>query len=67
MYGATQNVLNMSCKQTFTTVFNPVSRLAFQSFYLSFRLTILSQMIDTVDSYQFIGHTDQMIGGTTDE
>ena len=49
------------------TAFNPVSRCAFRSFYLSFRLTILTQMTDTVDSCQFIGNTDQMIGGTTEE
>ena len=55
------NVLNMSCKQIFITAF------AFRSFYLSFGLTILSQLTDKCDSYQFIEHTDQMTGGTTEE
>jgi hypothetical protein len=44
MHSVTQNVLNMSCKQTFSTALNPVSRFAFHSFYLSLSLTILSQM-----------------------
>jgi len=66
-HGVTQNVLNTSCKQTFTTALNPVSRFAIQSSYLSFRLISLNQLTDTLYSYQFIGHTDQTIGRTTEK